>query len=247
MSDSIHKNWNLAESEGQQAGHLRRVAEGIAAGAPPTADRVVVVFGAKGGVGVSAVALSIARDLAKSTSRGPGMAVLAVDAHAGRNDLALMNGQQEDTTAGLVLTTASKLGVDPQPGPGVAAAESAKRLIRAGRLWTDDQGGWIVIDAGVGDSLWARELASRAQLPMLVTTADPLSTVNGYLALKRMGPAVARVGLVVNHCQDKATAESTHEAIARSCRKFLQADPKLVGWLPTQSSDPTNAKVAAAA
>lgn len=235
------------EPQGKQAEHLRRVAEGIVADAPPTADRVVVVFGAKGGVGASAVALSIARDLARSTARGPGIAVLSVDAHAGRNDLAVMSGRYEEPTQGLAVTTATKLGVEPKQGAGAAVAEGAKRLLRAGRLWTDDAGGWIVIDAGVGDTLWARELASRAARPLLVTTVDPLATVNAYVALKRMGPASARVGVIVNHCPSKDQAEQTHNAIARSCRKFLSADPSLVGWMPTQSSDPTSATVSAAA
>ncbi|QDT69735.1 hypothetical protein MalM25_26760 [Planctomycetes bacterium MalM25] len=230
-------------SRAQQADHLQRHADRQQA--PPPADRVAVVFGAKGGVGTSAVALSLARDLA-GTVKGAGVGVLVVDAHAGRDDLRLLVGEKE--TAGLALTTAVKLGVEPAAGQGPSVAEQTKRLLRAARLWTDDTGGWIVVDAGVGDTLWARELASRAARPLLVTTTDPLSLANGYLTLKRLGAVAPRVGLVINHSEDERAAQRTHAAIANSCQQFLSATPTLAGWLPTLTdSDPTQAQVTASA
>ncbi len=232
--------------DGQQANHLRRVAEGMAPGMPPTAERVVVVLGAKGGVGASAVALTTARDLARSTSQPEGVAVLAIDAHAGRNDLAVMAAADETPTAGLVITTAAKLGVAPAPGEGAYVGEAAKRLLRAARQWTEDAGGWIVIDAGVGDTLWARELASRAARPLLIVGGDRLSTVNGYLTLKRLGAVAARVGVIVNHCPNEEAARGVHRSLSESCQKFLAAAPMLAGWLPTTIEDPANAPVTAA-
>lgn len=233
--------------DGQQADHLRQFAEGLSGGMPPTADRVVVVFGAKGGVGCSAVTLAIARDLARSTSQPEGVAVLAIDAHAGHNDLAVMAAADEKPTPGLVITTAANLGVAPTHGDGAAAPESAKRLLRAARLWTDDAGGWIVIDAGAGDTRWARELASRAMRPLLVVSGDRLSTVNGYLTLKRLGPVAGRVGIIANHCRGDEDARAMHAAIAQSCRQFLSTQPTLAGWLPTTTDDPAHAPVTATA
>lgn len=231
--------------DGQQAEHLRRFAAELEANAPPTADRVAVVFGAKGGVGASAIALAIARDLAAASPPGEGVSVLAVDAHGGRNDLTLMT--EGEPPAGLALTTAAKLGVEPMAGQGASVAEAAKRLLRAGRLWTDDAGGWIVIDAGVGDTLWSRELASRAARPLLITTPDRLSAVNSYLTLKRLGAASRRVGLIVNHSPDAEAAHEVHQTVARSCEHFLAAAPALAGWLPTLKQNPTEASVRAAA
>jgi MinD-like ATPase involved in chromosome partitioning or flagellar assembly len=212
---------------------------------PPTADRVVVVYGAKGGVGCSAVTLAIARDLARSASQPEGVAVLAIDAHAGRNDLAVMAASDDAPTAGLVLTTAAKLGVAVAPGDGAAVAEAAKRLLHAARLWIDDAGGWIVIDAGVGDTLWARELASRAMRPLLVVGGDRLSTVNGYITLKRLGASAARVGVIVNHCPNEAAARDVHGSLSQSCRQFLSTSPMLAGWLPTTADDPAHSAIAA--
>lgn len=229
---------------GQQADHLRRIAAAAPDGAPPAADRVAVVFGAKGGVGTSAVALSLSRDLA-SSSKNPGVAVLAVDAHGGRNDLAVMSTGEE--VRALVLTTASKLGVDPPAGQGASVTEAAKRLLRAARMWTDDSGGWIVVDAGVGDTLWARELASRAAKPLLVTTPDRLSVINGYATLKRLGPVAGRVGLITNHVADAEAAAAAHEVLANSCQQFLSSVPTLAGWLPTRHDDPSSAEIMSAA
>jgi MinD-like ATPase involved in chromosome partitioning or flagellar assembly len=233
--------------DGQQANHLRRVAEGLSGAAPPTADRVVVVLGAKGGVGASAVALTTARDLARSNSQPEGVAVLAIDAHAGRNDLAVMAATDGEPTAGLVITTAAKLGVAPALGEGAYVGEAAKRLLRAARLWTEDAGGWIVIDAGVGDTLWTRELASRAMRPLLVVGSDQLSTVNGYLTLKRLGAVATRVGVIVNHCPNEQAARDVHRSLAESCQKFLSAAPVLAGWLPTMADTPASSPVTAAA
>jgi len=234
----------MSEMPGQQADHLRRVAAAAPTKAPPAADRVAVVFGAKGGVGTSAVALSLARDLAAS-AKNPGVAVLAVDAHAGRNDLAVMAVGKE--TPALALTTAAKLGVDPPAGQGAAVTEAAKRLLRAARLWTDDSGGWIVIDAGVGDTLWARELASRAAKPLLVTTSDRLSVINSYATLKRLGAVAARVGVIANHVADAAAAAKAHAVLAHSCQQFLSSQPTLAGWLPTRHDDPSSAEIMSAA
>lgn len=234
------------DADGLQAEHLRRVAAGLKTAAPPTSDRVAVVFGAKGGVGVSAVTLAISRDLAGSAKAGTGVVSLAVDAHPGRNDLAMMASNAE-ATYGLALTTAEKLGVAEPAGQGAAVTDAAKRLLRAARLWTEGQGGWIVIDAGVGDTLWARELAARAVRPLLVTTPDRLATVNAYLTLKRLGLAASRVGLIVNHCRDSDDAQQCHARLAGSCEQFLEKAPSLAGWLPSMNEDPTTASVMAAA
>lgn len=231
--------------DGRQAEHLRRFAADLGSGAPPTADRVAVVFGAKGGVGTSAITLAIARDLARSSDPSEGVTVLAIDANGARNDLSMLAA--DGPIEGLALTTARKLGVDPPAGEGASVTEAAKRLLRAGRLWTNDSGGWIVIDAGPGDTLWARELASRAVRPLLITTPDRLATVNSYLALKRLGPASARVGVIVNHSRDAAAAQTVHETVARSCERFLSTTPALAGWLPTQTDNPTEGVVLAAA
>ncbi len=234
----------MSQMPGQQAEHLRRVAAAVPNGAPPAADRVAVVFGAKGGVGTSAVALSLARDLARS-AKNPGVAVLAVDAHAGRTDLAVMAAEQD--LPALALTTAAKLGIEPPAGQGASVTEAAKRLLRAARLWTDDSGGWIVVDAGVGDTLWARELASRAARPLLVTTPDRLSVINGYATLKRLGAVARRVGVIANHVADAEAAAETHAVLAQSCQQFLASQPTLAGWLPTRADDPTSAEIMSAA
>lgn len=234
----------MSDLPGQQAEHLRQVAAAAPSVAPSTADRVAVVFGAKGGVGTSAVALSIARDLA-SSAKGPGVAVLVVDAHAGRNDLVVMAADGE--TPALAITTAQKLGVDPPEGQGPSVAEAAKRLLRAARLWTDDSGGWIVIDAGVGDTLWARELASRVARPLMVTTPDRLAILNAYATLKRLSAIVGRVGIIANHVADADVAAEAHARLAQACQQFLASEPELAGWLPTRSEDSSSTQMTAAA
>lgn len=222
----------MTHSQGQQAEHLRRVARGLAA---DDEGRVVVVFGAKGGVGVSAVALAVARDLAETVGPIGGVGVLAIDAHAGRDDLAVMASIGPPLPKGLALSTAARLGVAP-PVAEAGVADAARRLVSAARRWTAEDGGWVVIDAGVGATPWARELASRASHALLVSTPDRVAAVNSYLTLKRLGPVASRVALVANHC-DAPGAQELQASLAASAERFLGFAPTLAGWLPTTLED----------
>ncbi|MEQ8847921.1 hypothetical protein [Botrimarina sp.] len=236
-------------SRGAQAEHLRRVVTSLsAADGPAVFEQVAVVLGAKGGVGASAATLAIARELAAAAPAGEGIAVLAVDAHPGRSDLAYLTRASGLPSPRVALSTSVKLGVHPPAGQGPAAIEIAKKLLRSARRWIDGAEAWAVIDAGVADSRWGRELASRAARPLLVTTPDGLSLVNTLAALKRLGaPAASRVGLLVNHCPDARAAEAARDAVGRACRASLGCEPTLAGWLPTLVGEATEAEVRAVA
>lgn len=234
---------SASSESGGQAAHLRQVAARAARPAAPiTTERAIVLFGAKGGVGVSSVAMSLARELA-SASASQGTAVLAVDAHWGRNDLDLLTSREGATVDGLAVTSARQLGVEEPTNEAASVEHAARRLLAYGKRWTDDESGWLVIDAGVGGGAWPTRLAANAERPMLVTTADDLSLLNGYRALKRLVATAERTGVVVNHAMDAASAEATHAKLARSCQKFLSVEPALAGWLPTLPGDPTAADV----
>lgn len=234
---------------GAQADHLRRVVTSLsAADGPAVFEQVAVVIGAKGGVGASAATLAIARDLAAAAPPGEGIAVLAVDAHPGRSDLAYLTRAAGPPSPRVAMSSSAKLGVQPPAGQGPAAIEIAKKLLRSTRRWIEDTGAWAVIDAGVADNRWGRELASRASRPLLVTTTDGLALVNTLATLKRLGPPVAgRIGLLLNHCPGAEAASETHAAVARACQKSLGCEPSLAGWLPTLAGDPTRGEVSAAA
>lgn len=232
--------------DGAQADHLRRVADRVASrsgDAPAPFDRTVVLFGAKGGVGVSVATLAVASDLAASTERSGGK-VLAVDSHWSRDDLALLARRRDDSP--VRLTTAAKLGVNRQAGQAAQSA-AARRLLSATRRWAPEDNDWVVVDAGVADEAWGLGLVQRASKPLLVTTPDDLAIVNAFRQLKRLGPIVGRIGVVVNHCSDAATAESVVDRLSTSCRAFLGAAPSVAGWMPTTLADPTAASVRSAA
>ncbi|MEN0109163.1 MAG: hypothetical protein AAF805_00425 [Planctomycetota bacterium] len=240
------KNDGARRVDGAQADHLRRVADrvaGHAADAPAPFDRTVVLFGAKGGVGVSVATLAVASDLAAAAERSSGK-VLAVDAHWGRDDLSILARQRTDSA--VRLTTAANLGATRQTGQAAQSA-AARRLLSATRRWAPEDTDWVVVDAGVIDDAWGLGLAQRASKPLLVTTPDDLSIVNAFRQLKRLGPTAGRVGVVVNHCPDADAAASIVERIAASCRAFLGAAPALAGWMPTSLADPAAESVRSAA
>lgn len=226
---------------------LRRVVTSVsAADGPMTTDRVAVLLGAKGGVGASSSALDVARELATQSPRS-GVAVLLVDAHPSRQDLSILARNQHAMPPSVAMTTAVRLGVRPTLGEGPSAVESVRRLLRAVRRWIDHDELWAVVDAGVADHRWGRELLLRANRPLLVTTPDDPAVVNAYAALKRVPPVVARCGVFVNRCRDQAQADATHESVRRSCKRFLGVAPTLAGWFPTRRDDQLEAKPRAAA
>ena len=212
------------------------------AGLSPSAEQVVVVLGAKGGVGASSVALAIARDLARA-AMSRGTTTLLVDAHLGRNDLEIMMRGAEAEIAGLALTSARTLGLESEPRDAASAAQSARRVIRNAKRWTDAASGWVVVDAGSTVGAWQRELVANAERTMLVTTSDELSLVNAYTTLKRLGPNAEGAAVIVNHAADARVAEQAHSALATSCQRFLSSRPPLAGWLPTRSDSLAGAVV----
>ena len=215
-------------ARGRQADSLRKKAplEG-------RRDRILVVAGAKGGVGATAVTLAMARDLAARV--GPTMVTSACP---GRADLSFMGGvttprgkraESIPLDKRLVLY---RRALPEEPDGGRFVYEALERLPLEG---------WLVVDAGVGISPWCVTLAREAGRLMIVTTPDDLSRLNAFGAVKRLSASVnlPPVGLVVNHCADAEQGRAVGDALAGSVKKLLKLEASLAGWLPTSGGDPT--------
>jgi MinD-like ATPase involved in chromosome partitioning or flagellar assembly len=97
----------------------------------------------------------------------------------------------------------------------------------------------MVIDAGVGLSRLARRLWLRAQLVLLVTSADDAAVMDAYAALKRHvvgapGAMCANIRLLVNQAENDRVAEDAQRRLENSCQRFLKqnvaAAPSLPLW-----------------
>jgi hypothetical protein len=228
-------------STGSQADRLRQLSS--AGPISERRERIVLVAGAKGGVGTTAIALAVARELAANV--GP---TVVASACPGRSDLTLMAGAGFETLdepfsqpidERLVLLRLP-LTDKQQPNGDKYVSEALGRLPREG---------WLVIDVGLASSEWCKELSPLVGRLLLVTTTDDVSKLNAYGAIKRLHSAgvTPRWGVLVNHCPDVATAESVSTDLSDSAKKYLDVDAPLAGWLTTTSSDPTTQTIGAAA
>ncbi|MGL4514201.1 MAG: MinD/ParA family ATP-binding protein [Lacipirellulaceae bacterium] len=244
MSDALDNRSAARAERSVQARELASRVSGHAARDREAAGPMVVVVGAKGGVGASSVTMALARGLAEC-----GAAALAVDAHLGRGDLALVAGWRGETTPGIesllsaTATPACVRGVDRdvhliagQRGraPAIADLAAAARRVVQTVVRLAPRSAWTLFDAGDAFGSWSAELAQIVGRVLLVTTPEPLSVLTAYGALKhlrRVAPRAA-VALVVNRCADQATAEGVHRCVAQAAERFAAPLAPLAGWSP---------------
>ncbi len=96
----------------------------------------------------------------------------------------------------------------------------------------------VLIDCGAGIGEQVLSFMASADLRMVVTTPEPTAIADAYALLKVVlkAPQSNRVHsapmLLVNQASDGAEAALVHRRIAGVCRRFLSAEPHLVGWIP---------------
>jgi flagellar biosynthesis protein FlhG len=179
-----------------------------------------------------------------------GVSTVAIDAHLGRGDLALVAGWRGDTTPGIDALIAGTVtpscvrqlepGVQLIPGlrgraPAISDLASAARLALQGAAMLAPPTAWRLFDAGDAFGSWSAELAQLIGRVLLVTTPEPLSVLTAYAALKhlrRVAPRAA-VAMVVNRCEDPARAEAVHRCVAQAAERFAAPMAPLAGWSPT--------------
>lgn len=240
-----------ARITGDQAVALRqlvrdaRAAEGTPfnGDAPPRSE-VIVVAGAKGGVGATTLSLRLAEALA---DRGP---TLLVDANLRQADLAHVaaaadDGRRDlaDVLAGVCRAEDALVSLREDlsllPGAWAPAAQPDATVEAVGR-WLDEleqlaaQGNTIVLDVGVGMKPWTESLWRRATTVCLVATPDKLAVLGAYAAIKlARGEGVSTpISLLVNRVGDAEGAERIHDRIEETCLRFLGEPLGTLGWAP---------------
>ncbi|MEY4181361.1 MAG: Flagellum site-determining protein YlxH [Planctomycetota bacterium] len=256
-----------------QAAELRKLvlAEArTAAGNFEHRPRLLVITGAKGGVGATTTAVNLAVALADHGAR-----VVLVDADPNRAGVASLCGLDEQH--GLADVLAARRDIHEvlvrgpagiQVAPGVWAPDS--RVVRAtGPMPIDTGSGtvndlfseraaarllrqlsglgrhaeWAVLDVGQGPSVLLRRLWLAADVAVMVTTPDSLAVMDAYAGLKRLkdGQLRAMPCLLVNHTQNREEALDAHSRVEQACRRFLSCELRFAGHVPV------DAMVAAAA
>jgi flagellar biosynthesis protein FlhG len=182
-----------------------------------------------------------------------GASAVAIDAHLGRGDLALVAGWRGAATPGIeALASANPApaclrpigpGVQLIPGqrgrsPAIADLGSTARAIHRGSASLAPPSAWLLFDAGDAFGSWSAELAQTVGRVLLVTTPEPLSVLAAYAALKhlhRVAPRAA-VAMVVNRCEAAARAEAVHRCVLGAAERFAAPMAPLAGWCAAGST-----------
>ncbi len=236
-----------------QAQKLRSLV-GAAAPAADGADGalpMVVVSGARAGMGATTVALNLAAVLADRGER-----VLLIDGSQHRHNVVESAGVRADVVYGLadVLAGNCEIGDAIVSGPaGVQILLARGRVFdrrdastcadssryAQDRLLTelqslDNEFDLIILDAGRGMTPWSRRFWERARLNVLVTTPDDAAVLDAYATLKASTTTAVQlpVRLLVNQAESDAVANNAQRRMEAACQRFLSRSIPALPALP---------------
>ncbi|HEV3021679.1 MAG TPA: P-loop NTPase [Pirellulales bacterium] len=197
-----------------------------------SAPRLVVVTGAKGGVGTTTVAVNLAVALALDGRR-----TVLVDADLGRADVAALCGAGDGYTVADVLAgrlsvhealVRGPAGILVLPGAWATGHVSECSTAALERLLSElsrlgPHAEFVVLDAGNGQHRVVRRFWQAAHSVLFVTSSDEPAVMNTYAAIKLLAAEGARPQLhtLVNLSVDAAAASDTQARLTRACRRFL--------------------------
>lgn len=230
-----------------QATDLRALVRQVASAHAPVVARPrrIVVFGGKGGVGTTTVAVNLAVALAQQGQR-----TLLCDAAGG--DVALQCRLEPQHTLADVLAGNRTLNHVVQAGPaGVQILPSTRDSLRwhetAEHAWNRLMTQFaalaprplvVVIDAGSQPDPLARQLWQAADRVLLVSTVETAAIMDAYASIKLLTDPTraASLGLIVNRAPGESMAVEAQQRLAQACRRFLGLPLRSVGHIPEDAA-----------
>jgi flagellar biosynthesis protein FlhG len=207
---------------------------------------LVVVSGGQEGIGTSAIAIQLAKELTTQGKR-----TVLVDANLNHPDIASKWSLRE----GLPSESLSSVNHDPRDTldevlsgdrtvlevlqsmsegvrllPGLWNADTPSKLgdqaicrLLDGLHRLHDSTDFIVIDLGSGMSPWVHRFWLAAQQVLLVTTPAPSAVRDSYAMLKltEIDSLHEKVRIVVNRCWKKGHAREVFARLDHTCHRFL--------------------------
>lgn len=214
-----------------QADHLRLLVHGAQTAPASGGARLVVVVGAKGGVGTTTIALHLAAALSRL-----GLTTALVDGDLGKADLAAWCGVTGGPTIVDVLSGRTRARAALQPGPAGAHllagawatghltdcdASSQRRLIDQLKALRDID--FVVIDAGCGQHRVIERFWRSADDVLLIATPEDAAVMGAYGTIKAMAARGRDVPVraVINQERRPSDARSAFARLQNACRRFL--------------------------
>ena len=224
----------VAEPDGTSFG------EGVAPACPRAAS--VCVASGKGGTGKSVLTASLAsllgargRTLIVDTDLGVGNAHILQDVSPSHSFVDVVDGNL--TVREVLVSCGGQLDL-VAAGSGVPRMADLnayeRHLIATGLADLETDYRYLVCDSAAGVSRQTVTFAEVSDVVVLVTTPDLTALTDAYAFLKVLhARQPERVPLlVVNRARSAEEAEEAADRILRVCRRFLDAVPRLLGWLP---------------
>lgn len=217
---------------------LRETSAIVPAGA--SSPRLIVVASGKGGAGATTVAIHLAMSLAH---RGRPTLLVDADLHSA-NATAKCHLEPNHSIAD-VLSGKKSIHEVLERGPGgiqvlpgawgdcVSCLPTAQdRFIGQLRQFAP-HAEFVVLDVGRGFDRVVRRFWQTADTILAVTTAEAVSVLDTYAAIKVLIGAcpLADVRSVVNFAPDQDVAADVHGRLQRACRRFLGIDVTSSGYL----------------
>ncbi len=217
-----------------QADQLRKLVRETVSEHPALEPGVplVVVSGGKSGLGVSTIAIQLARELARLGKR----TVLA-DANLQQPDMTRRLAGQPDRCVAEILSgdrsaveVLRPLGESIQLLPGRWSSDTPPQIDReavkrflTGIRSLGAHAEVIILDAGHGMSPWVQQLWRAAHQVLLVTNLDADAMKQTYTAVKLApwGDVDSKVRLVMNQAEASSLVRQAGERFAATCRRFL--------------------------
>jgi flagellar biosynthesis protein FlhG len=207
--------------------------------------QLIAVTGGQRGVGTTTIALNLSVAFALEGQR-----TILVDADLDRGAVAGLCGLSERGSILDVLSSRRSIhevlargpaGIQVLPGvwaPHEAndcSATSQGRLIsQLKRLGAHAD--VVVVDTGSGRSSFVRRFWQAADMPLVVTTPDPVAIMDCYATIKVLlaGDASIGIQIAVNRTTAAQQAADVQTRIAAACRRFLGVRATAAGQLPDE-------------
>jgi flagellar biosynthesis protein FlhG len=230
-----------------QATDLRALVRQVASSRAPSAARPrrIAVFGGKGGVGATTIALNLSVALAQQGTR-----CLLCDAAGG--DASVQLGLEPRYTLADALAGNRSVQEVVVSGPaGVQILPGSFDLVRShdatDQTWNrllsslpelTFQPETVVIDLGNRPDPWARQLWQAADRVLLISTVETAAIMSTYASIKLLNDPArsSSIALLLNRSPSETAADEAQRRLVHACRRFLGLPLRGVGVVPEDAN-----------